>query len=254
MIHIVEPLVASVGCVHNEGGRESRLRNPSIEEYRARKAELALPPDAIDVVRTGASRCSARDGFRDRLIRIRFRPRDDGIRLLPGPVRPDVTVDAPSFARLQLAVRCILVTKNETSFPVFPDAAGAIVVFGAGYGWDALARARRLADCAIHYWGDIDTHGFEILDQLRSRFAHVESLPMDRATLMAHESSWGREHVQVTRGLPMLTDAERTLFDDLRDNRIRSNLRLEQQRIGFGCLIKTLQELTGDPDESSCRV
>jgi uncharacterized protein YPO0396 len=33
-IHIIEPYVASVGFVSNEGGRQSRLRNLSIEEYR----------------------------------------------------------------------------------------------------------------------------------------------------------------------------------------------------------------------------
>jgi uncharacterized protein YPO0396 len=37
-IHIIEPYVASVGFVHNEGGRESQLRCLSIEEYRAQKA------------------------------------------------------------------------------------------------------------------------------------------------------------------------------------------------------------------------
>lgn len=37
-IHIIEPYVASVGFVHNEGGRDSRLRCLSIEEYRAQKA------------------------------------------------------------------------------------------------------------------------------------------------------------------------------------------------------------------------
>ncbi len=37
-IHIIEPYVASVGFVHNEGGRASKLRNLSIEEYRAQKA------------------------------------------------------------------------------------------------------------------------------------------------------------------------------------------------------------------------
>lgn len=37
-IHIIEPFVASVGFVHNEGGRDSRLRCLSIEEYRTRKA------------------------------------------------------------------------------------------------------------------------------------------------------------------------------------------------------------------------
>ena len=37
-IHIIEPFVASVGFVHNEGGRDSRLRCLTIEEYRAQKA------------------------------------------------------------------------------------------------------------------------------------------------------------------------------------------------------------------------
>lgn len=39
-IHIIEPFVASVGFVQNEGGRASKLRNLSIEEYHERKAEF----------------------------------------------------------------------------------------------------------------------------------------------------------------------------------------------------------------------
>jgi len=42
-IHIIEPHVSSVGFVHNEGGRASRLRNLSIEEYRLHKASFAPP-------------------------------------------------------------------------------------------------------------------------------------------------------------------------------------------------------------------
>ncbi|MHB8354323.1 MAG: ATP-binding protein [Burkholderiales bacterium] len=37
-IHVIEPFVSSVGFVHNEGGRASKLRNLSIEEYRVQKA------------------------------------------------------------------------------------------------------------------------------------------------------------------------------------------------------------------------
>jgi uncharacterized protein YPO0396 len=37
-IHVIEPFVSNVGFVHNEEGRSSRLRNLSIEEYRAEKA------------------------------------------------------------------------------------------------------------------------------------------------------------------------------------------------------------------------
>ncbi len=36
-IHIIEPYVSSVGFVHNEGGRDSRLRCLTIEEYQAQK-------------------------------------------------------------------------------------------------------------------------------------------------------------------------------------------------------------------------
>lgn len=41
-IHIIEPYVSSVGFVHNEGGRASKLRNLSIEEYRAQKTLTPL--------------------------------------------------------------------------------------------------------------------------------------------------------------------------------------------------------------------
>ncbi|HSW09181.1 ATP-binding protein [Aquabacterium sp.] len=41
-IHIIEPFVASVGFVHNEDGSASRLRNLSIEEYRAQR-DAAMP-------------------------------------------------------------------------------------------------------------------------------------------------------------------------------------------------------------------
>ncbi len=40
-IHIIEPFVASVGFVHNEGGRSSKLRNLTIKEYREQKARHA---------------------------------------------------------------------------------------------------------------------------------------------------------------------------------------------------------------------
>ena len=55
-----------------------------------------------------------------------------------------------------------------------------MAIFGAGYGFETLGRTHWLAHCCLHYWGDIDTHGFAILDALRSRFGNVESLLMDR--------------------------------------------------------------------------
>jgi hypothetical protein len=107
------------------------------------------------------------------------------------------------------------------------------VIFGAGYGFEMLDPARWLLNCRILYWGDIDTHGFAILDQLRARFTHVESFLMNRATLLAFESQWGEEEQQTLKELNRLNNEEQALYDDLRDNKIRKNLRLEQERIGF---------------------
>lgn len=43
-IHIIEPYVSSVGFVHNEDGRDSRLRCLSIEEYKAQKTAAEGAP------------------------------------------------------------------------------------------------------------------------------------------------------------------------------------------------------------------
>jgi hypothetical protein len=214
-----------------------------IEAHRGVLAELldlALPAGAIAADRSGVGQFAARYGFLDKPNRIRFRVLDARLSLLPGPDLPDVTLDAASFVRLEVPVRRLFITENETNFLAFPPAADALVVFGAGYGWDALASAEWPARCAIHYWGDIDTHGFAILDQLRNRFPRVASFLMDRQTLMAHETLWGEEADQVTHDLPRLTAAEAALFNALRDNRIRQHLRLEQERVGFEWLTAAL--------------
>ena len=103
-----------------------------------------------------------------------------------------------------------------------------------------LAQTAWLARCQVFYWGDIDTHGFAILDQLRASLPHAQSLLMDRGTLLAFESQWGGEEKQTLRDLSRLNEEERALYDDLRDDRLGKNLRLEQERIGFGWVERAL--------------
>jgi hypothetical protein len=221
-----------------------------IEAHRgvlAELLELVLPADAVDNSKTGIGQFSARYGFLEKPTRIRFRVLDPEIQIVPGSICPDVTLDADSFSRLALAVKRIFITENETNFLAFPQVRDAIAIFGAGYGWDALARGHWLKNCPIYYWGDIDTHGFGILDQLRSYFRHVDSFLMDRATLEAHVAVWGHEHKPLVADLRRLTSDERHLYDDLRDNRIRTGLRLEQEHIGFRWLADRLQQLLDGP-------
>ena len=217
-----------------------------IEAHRAVLAELldlALPADAVNSSKTGVAQFAARYGFLDKPLRIRLRVLDATVQVVRGCAYPDLTLDADSFSQLELAVRHVFITENETNFLAFPPVPGAIVIFGAGYGWEALARSAWLDRCAIHYWGDIDTHGFAILDQLRGRFAHVDSLLMDRETLHAHAAVWGHEDKPLLADLHRLTSDEKSLYDDLRDNCIRASLRLEQEHISFQWLGRRLQLL-----------
>jgi hypothetical protein len=217
-----------------------------IESHRGVLTELfdlALPNDAVDATKTGVSQFAARYGFLDKPTHIRFRSLDHEIQLIDGLSYSDISLDADSFSRLRLPVRRVFITENEINFLTFPHVKDAIVIFGKGFGWDALARSQWLNDCAIYYWGDLDTHGFAILDQLRSHFPHVESILMDRETLDAHSSLWGIESTPSVADLPRLTKVENALYDDFRDNRIRSGLRLEQEYIGYSWLNQYLQYL-----------
>jgi hypothetical protein len=224
------------------------IHSKFIEGHRVVLSELfdlVLPKEAISIEQTGVGKFSSRYGFLDKPVRIRFRVLDDRIALLPGLILPDITLDSDSFARLDISVGHVFITENETNFLAFPSVSNSIVIFGGGYGWEALGRASWLARCTIHYWGDIDTHGFAILDRLRRRFDHVESFLMDRTTLITHESLWGEELEQVLNDLPNLTEKERALFDELRDNRVRTGLRLEQEYVSYQWLKAALVALCG---------
>lgn len=206
-------------------------------------ADLALPAESIDASATGTSQFCRRYGFKDKPLRIRFRLLDPAIGLLPTGCEQDIGVTQAAFERLEVPVRRVFITENEVNFLAFPPLADSMVIFGAGYGFEVLAGARWLQGRSMFYWGDIDTHGFAILDQLRAQFPQVQSLLMDKATLLAHAAQWGEEPQPVLRDLPRLTVEERVVFDELRDNRLRVGLRLEQERIGFDWLQKILAAL-----------
>ena len=67
---------------------------------------------------------------------------------------------------------------------------------------------------------------------------------MDRATLQAHRSLWGREPAnrRYTGDTSRLTADECALFEDLLTDRCGDRVRLEQARIGYGWLETALRE------------
>jgi len=224
----------------------SGVHTKLIEGHRGVLAELfdlVLPPEAIDPAHAGIGGFCRRYGFRDKPLRVRLRMLDPALRLLESAADQDITLTQADFASLDPAVSSVFITENEINFLAFPEVPEALVIFGAGYGFDNLAAARWLHRKRLYYWGDIDTHGFAILDQLRAVFPHAASLLMDRQTLLGHRPLWGTEPQPERRPLARLTADESALYEQLRDNHWGAQLRLEQERIGFDTLQAALRRL-----------
>ncbi|MDD2884045.1 MAG: DUF3322 domain-containing protein [Dechloromonas sp.] len=205
-----------------------------IEAHRGVLSELfdlSLPPSQIDPQASGLAGFNRRYGFRDKPERIRCRFLDPACAPWPAFGQADLTLDSSTFAALHPAVDRVFITENEINFLAFPAVDRSLLIFGAGYGFSALAQATWLHDHSIHYWGDLDSHGFAILDNLRSHFPQVQSLLMDSATLFAHEAAWGSENSPAQQPLLRLNDAEQRVCDLLREQRPGQAIRLEQERI-----------------------
>ncbi len=210
------------------------LHSKFIEKHKAVLGELldlALPPDAIDSSATGLGGFERRYGFLAKPATIRLRWLDPARAVCPGLT--DMSLTQRELARLDPGVQRVFITENEINFLSFPQLRDGLVIFGAGYGFEVLAEAHWLEHKTLHYWGDIDSHGFAILDQLRAHVPAAGSFLMDRETLLAHRAHWTEEGSPVRRDLIRLTPSEAALYDDLRADRLGHALRLEQERIGF---------------------
>jgi hypothetical protein len=152
----------------------------------------------------------------------------------------DLAVPTGEFAALDLPVERVFVTENEINGLAFPNVPASLVIFGLGYGLERLGEVGWLRQRALHYWGDIDTYGFHILDRLRSIFPDAQSFLMDRETLQEHVPLWVRESSPYDGELRRLTCAEWALYENLRHNRLGDRVRLEQERIPFGRIERAL--------------
>jgi hypothetical protein len=229
----------------------ARIDSKFIEVHRGiliNLLDLILPRQAINEQARGVSQFAQRYGFRHKPLRVRFRILDNTIRLLPGEDL-DITLTQWDFQQLgqhsafQGKIRKVFITENEINFLSFPTHAHSLVIFGAGYGFEMLSSIAWLESCKIYYWGDIDTHGFAILDQLRDKLPKTQSLLMDEKTLLVHRYAWGVENTPRSGELKRLTVTENRLYKALCEHDFGVNIRLEQEKIGFHYLCVTLPRL-----------
>lgn len=208
--------------------------------------DILLPAEAIDraVTILSGSGFERRFGLRYDEPLVRLRLLDSALAAPFGLT--DLSIPLSQFLLLDPPCRRVFITENKINGLSFPQVEDSLVIFGLGYGIQALKDASWLQKKDILYWGDIDTHGFAILSQLRSYFPQTRSLLMDRETLLAFRPLWVTEEAdkRTLAGLLRLDEDERWLYNDLCGNNLGENVRLEQERIAFSWLQHCLERIT----------
>lgn len=213
-----------------------------IEAHRGTLAELLdlqLPQARVDHGRPRRD-LEGRYGFRRKPAYVRFRPAANdpqfGALAELGLRAEDFLAAAPTGSR-------VVIIENEVSYLALPTLPDTMVVFGSGYALSLLGAVGWLADRELVYWGDIDTHGFVILDRLRQHWPSARSILMDRATLLAHPTQWVREPTPVAAPLPHLDLDEAALYRDLVEDSFGPSIRLEQERIRFSTVDRAVRSV-----------
>ena len=188
---------------------------------------IILPEETID---HNASSFEQRFGLRVKPVQVRMRLLDEA-QYIQG--LSDLTIPVEQLRILKTAVTRVFITENEINGLCFPSTGSSLVIFGLGYGVDALRAVTWLREKEIYYWGDLDTHGFAMLDQVRSFLPQTYSMLMEESTLLKHRDLWSVEDKPSMGQLTRLTPDEHRLFDSLQSNTWGKGVRLEQERVSF---------------------
>lgn len=162
-------------------------------------------------------------------VRLRF---DPAALALPTALS-EATFRASELAAVPARVRTAVIVENETTYLSVPVPEGGVVLWGKGFEVSRVGSLPWLRDVDVHYWGDLDTHGFAILHQLRAWLPQTQTFLMDRATLLAHRDRWVHETAPTAATLSRLTADEAALYADLVSGRLGEGVRLEQERIDW---------------------
>ena len=164
---------------------------------------------------------------------VRMRLLDPRLRALVGGLG-DITAPPAQLAALALPVSTVYIVENLHTGLAFDDVAGAVVFMAMGYSVDLLGQVPWIAGARCVYWGDIDTHGFAILNRARGYFPSLESALMDEQTLLRFRELWtGEQSQHAAQQLPLLSAAEAHVYCSLKTNSLAQHVRLEQERVGW---------------------
>ncbi len=212
-----------------------------IEQRKGLLTELlniVLPETAID---DSAQTFEQRFGLRvkSKQVRMRLLDQTQYIRGLS-----DLAIPVEEMALMTPEATRIFITENEINGLCFPAIENSLVIFGLGYGVDILKALTWLQEKEIYYWGDLDTHGFAMLDQVRSFLPQTRSLLMEESILLEHRELWSVEDKPFLGQLSKLTPEEKRIFSSLQNNTWGKGVRFEQERVSFHQVKQALLRLS----------
>ncbi len=152
----------------------------------------------------------------------------------------DVTAPVDQLRTLPITVTTAAIVENEITFLSLPVPVDGVVLWGKGFEVDRAASMPWLKNADVLCWGDLDTHGFAILSQLRAWLPQTRSVLMDRDTLLAHRERWGTEPTPTSAALTRLSPDEAAVYNDLVTDRFGDKVRLEQERIDWTWALERL--------------
>jgi hypothetical protein len=180
-------------------------------------------------------------GLRRPRHRIRMRLLCPSLRKVVGGLE-DVEAPLEEIAALPLAPAAAVVVENLETGLALPDLPGVVALMKLGSAVGVLDAVPWLQGIDAVYWGDIDTHGYAILNHARRALPGLRSVLMDKETLFNYRSLWVEEPVQNDGAeLSFLRDYERMVYEGLHSHVWGRNIRLEQERIPWPCALNVLQ-------------
>ena len=208
------------------------------EGLLARLLDLSLPSEQVD---QGATTFAGRYGLAERVRTVTVAGPGAMVGL-PHLEQATVTWPVAGLAGLdpsRYGISEVVIVENLAALAIVTCADGRLTIWGAGNSAaDLISGVPWLHGLAVAYFGDLDSHGFAILDAVRGVLPHAVSVCMDPATVAAHLEHRVTETVASTAPLERLTEAERAALAALGPGG-----RIEQERIDPDLLGKSLRML-----------
>ena len=165
--------------------------------------------------------------FNDPLIRMRILDVDLAAESFSGI--NDLSLPVSQFQNISPQCQTVFILENINNFLTLPAMNNCIALFGSGFRVGLLKNTDWLKNKQIFYWGDIDTHGFQILSQIRGYFPQVDSFLMDKDTFETYHLYHVDGAETNLENPENLTEEERSLYNNL--FLLNKKNRLEQEKI-----------------------